>query len=737
MNTEIMELNLLNSFPACVALLNSQAEVSKANKRWKENSSGSPFIGSSSIGKNYFHVLAKQAETGNDYALKMILGLRSVLDGEKESFSIPYSVSTEGAEKVQWLKVTIKPVDKEQEKFMVVHGDVTREYQTAIALRDCEDRYKQQFKDNIMGIILSNQEGEILECNPSAAAILGYDSDELPGLPKEKLMNMKNPDTIHALAIREQSGEFQGEMIFLNKRGVEIPVDVTSKLYRNEHAQLRVFTMFRDVSQKKAVEQELLKEQRLTKTAISSLPGLFVVLDQNGTLINWNDTMYRDLGYSEEELRQYNAFDIVNEKSREALRENLEQVYSTGHVVTNLDLNLKNGEVRTYRFRSNLFESGQNKYVVATGIDISENLKIEEEKKVAFELMSQLFDNAPVGMVLIDSEKKAERVNDKFVKMFGFNRNELVGKNVTQLISPAHLKEESASLLNKTFKGITGQQETVRLHKNGEEISILLATVPVSVNDAAMATYEMYVDISQRVKLEKRITDLFKMEQEARLEVEKGKETLEKTLHEKEVLLQEVHHRVKNNLAVITGLMDLQMMDGDDDKLSNRLKQVQSRIFAIAKIHESVYQQADVVHVELHSYFQRLTNQIIEMDEDSTFIDLDLRPVNLNLNQAVSCGLLINELLFLSTEAADGMSDRIGLKLSMSGNRVKIVLSADYIQTITKKDIETGELLNLKIVQVLLHQLKASYEFIYDEKNSLKITFEKTNVRGSSNAFLL
>jgi signal transduction histidine kinase len=91
-----------------------------------------------------------------------------------------------------------------------------------------------------------------------------------------------------------------------------------------------------------------------------------------------------------------------------------------------------------------------------------------------------------------------------------------------------------------------------------------------------------------------------------------ARKTLKASLEEKEILLQEVHHRVKNNLAVIAGLLDLQMMDEDNDVIINHLREAQSRIYSIAKVHEAVYQEENVVRVQLDKYISMMAISVSE-----------------------------------------------------------------------------------------------------------------------------
>ncbi len=139
--------------------------------------------------------------------------------------------------------------------------------------------------------------------------------------------------------------------------------------------------------------------------------------------------------------------------------------------------------------------------------------------------------------------------------------------------------------------------------------------------------YGIYVDITDRKKAE---------------------EQLKSNLREKEVLLAEVHHRVKNNLAVITGLLELQALNSENEDAKKVLKDSQMRVHSIALVHELLYQSDDFSQVDIPSYLKDLTRVIsnsLERDVIPVHIEFDLDKVELEITQAIPCGLILNEVL--------------------------------------------------------------------------------------------
>lgn len=858
MEVSEVERNLIDAYPAYVAIIDRDGEIMRVNQAWRKilNDSNEIF-GSHCCFDNYFNYLAIAAESGYDYALKIILGMRQVIEGD-DDFNLTYPVSrTEGK---SWYKFTIRPVNDNRNTFLIIHEDVTKLIEATQAMRESEEKYRQQFLESSMSIIIGTPDGKILDGNPASLGLLGYTYDELVQLHRNDVLDITNPLANEALSKRSKTGKFNGELDIIDKNNRRIPVELTSKIYRNENGDLRSLTMFKDISSRKVAEERLNTEKRFTETVLDSLPGLFVLLDEDFQLIRFNKGFTNELGYNEPEDRTKNIFDIIKKSDHEVILKALKKVKKYGNGEEKAVLLDKSGSERIYKFRAKRFESKDTLYIAATGIDITENVKNEREKEFTFELMVQLFNNSPIGIVLSDIDNKADRINKKFTEMFGMKESEILGKCVDEILAPGHLKEEADEINRLVFAGEAIRKETVRVHSDGSDIPVLMGSVPVKLNGEVVAAYGIYIDISERIELENQINRLFVKEKKARKEVEKSKIKLEEmfaqsptaialleghefrftmansayfnliggrelignrfseslpeladqriikilnnvfhsgkpyiakeesihildeqgeisehflnytckplfdensnvygifieavnvtelvnsrnkiqnSLKEKEILLQEVHHRVKNNLAVITGLMDLQMMDMQDDNLNPKLKEVQSRIFSIAQIHEAIYQQEDVMRVKFDEY---LENMIVswkqDSDRESVELNLESDNVNLNLNQAVSCGLLTNELMNLVDLSFSGESSKVNITLREASGQVEIGVENRKFGISDRQEIERAEKFNLKIIQVLLNQLSASYHFENGDTKKLVIRFKKADVKGSSSSFI-
>ncbi|MGC1245207.1 MAG: histidine kinase dimerization/phosphoacceptor domain -containing protein [Spirulinaceae cyanobacterium] len=206
------------------------------------------------------------------------------------------------------------------------------------------------------------------------------------------------------------------------------------------------------------------------------------------------------------------------------------------------------------------------------------------------------------------------------------------------------------------------------------------------------------------------------------------------SLQEKEVLLKEIHHRVKNNLQVISSLFSLQSYYLEDSKALRVLEDSQSRVKAMALIHEKIYNSQDLSKVNFAKYIQDLANYLFHAYEPNPQVELeiDVEPVSLNLDTATPCGLLINEVISNALKYAfpNKKKGRIWIKLYYL-NQEKMVLEIgdNGVGFPPNLDLEETESLGLQLVKDLAQQLKGKLEINCHQGTRLKITFSELQYR--------
>lgn len=197
------------------------------------------------------------------------------------------------------------------------------------------------------------------------------------------------------------------------------------------------------------------------------------------------------------------------------------------------------------------------------------------------------------------------------------------------------------------------------------------------------------------------------------------REKLDHSLKEKEVLLSEIHHRVKNNLAVISSLLLLQKDTSENPHVQDALTDSSNRVQSIADIHELLYQNETFSHIKLNKYTGRLFERIVETHSKNKAIDyqIDCDKITLNINQAIPLGLLINELITNSCKHAFNGSDKgkISFQAQLINNtRINLTYkdSGSGMSSQLFNNSEESDTLGLQLIHALFSQIAASYQLV-------------------------
>jgi two-component sensor histidine kinase len=247
---------------------------------------------------------------------------------------------------------------------------------------------------------------------------------------------------------------------------------------------------------------------------------------------------------------------------------------------------------------------------------------------------------------------------------------------------------------------------------------ILLLSVTSKRSKAELALREAHDGLERRVG-----------ERTEELQVSlQDKDTL---LGEKDLLLKEVHHRVKNNLQAISGLFDIQEAYLDDATISGLFRETQNRIMSMALIHEKLYQMENISDVNFEGYVKTLTRHLIHShgkSSESITMTTEISDVHLNVETAISCGLIINELVTNSLKYAftGGGDNKITIEVRQDGNGAYVMIISDNGVGLGEEfDPGRSKTLGLQLVNSLVEQLSGTIEFESDNGTKVNILFRE------------
>jgi two-component sensor histidine kinase/PAS domain-containing protein len=213
-----------------------------------------------------------------------------------------------------------------------------------------------------------------------------------------------------------------------------------------------------------------------------------------------------------------------------------------------------------------------------------------------------------------------------------------------------------------------------------------------------------------------------------------NEEKLTSLSKEQETLLQEIHHRVKNNLQVISSILNLQSTYVSDEGTLEILKESQNRIKSMSFIHESLYMNNDFSSINFNDYILNLINNLVhsyQIFDNQVNVKTDLKIITLGLDQSITCGLLLNEIISNAFKHAFPDKDKIDNELiitaSESNNNVRILVADNGIGLREEMIPEENNSLGMQLIYTLIEQLDGNIQLTGENGTKYLITFEKQN----------
>lgn len=339
--------------------------------------------------------------------------------------------------------------------------------------------------------------------------------------------------------------------------------------------------------------------------------------------------------------------------------------------------------------------------------EITERITAEQELKSAKEYNQYIINSSLDMIIATNTYGIITEFNGAAESNFGYFSTSLIGGMVDPLFADNQQRED---ILNTVFEH--GQWSGEIVAKRADDslfTAYLSASLIRNPDKKIIGTMGVLRDI----------TDLKAAEEE-----------LKQNVHQKEVLLKEVHHRVKNNLQVISSILNLQTGYISDTSTLEIIKECQDRIKSMAFIHESLYQSADLAQVNFAEYLQNLTNNLkySYMTPDRN-IDLifDIENISLSLDSAIPCGLIVNELVSNCFKYAfkNQSKGTIRIELRKENNNKKLVVHDSGVGLPKNLNIETNDSLGLQLVWTLVDQIDGKIDYEYTKGSKFVINFKR------------
>ncbi len=365
----------------------------------------------------------------------------------------------------------------------------------------------------------------------------------------------------------------------------------------------------------------------------------------------------------------------------------------------------RSGVARDMLFRVNMIPGGDSRVVCVT--DVAELKSMEAALIQSEERYRTAIESSNDGVTIGQGDIRVY-ANRKFLEIFGYDRlDEAVGQSVLSAVHPDDRDRiEEINRRRQAGEPAPSRYEFKGVKKDGTAIYLEVSVARITYGgQPAALTYLR--DITERRKIEEQIRT---------------------SLKEKEVLLKEVHHRVKNNLQVVSSLLFLQSQTVKDDDTRRLLEESRNRVKSMAFIHKQLYQSTNVAQIDFSPYVRNLTRNLLDSyktNGNGIALDVHVEDVFLALDTAIPCGLIINELVSNALKHAfsSGSEGRISVDLRREGEKYVLVVSDNGVGLPGEIDVLNSETLGLQLVSALVAQIEGRLELTRDTGTVFKITF--------------
>jgi PAS domain S-box-containing protein len=528
----------------------------------------------------------------------------------------------------------------------------------------------------------------------------------LPSKSCKQIEKLLDIGEIYNIGLSWKGREYGAVAIGLNKG---------SKIENKEIVEVLV-NMAAVALQRRNAENKILEDEAKYRSYVDNAPYGIVIADENGYYLAVNDMVSEITGYSKEELFNIGIPGLVPLNYLEGVMKELLSSQETEQAALEFKFLHKNGETRNGAIKGvKLPKKGYMGFLT----DITQRKKAEEALKLSKIRLGNAMSLANLANWEFDVSSKSFIFNDRLYSMLGTTAEQEGGywmsaaDYIITFVHPGDVQfvtDEIMQLLALEGHNISINLEYRIIRRDGEirHINTNIKSVKDG-EDNFINVYGANQDIT---------------------ELKVAEEGLKQSLNEKEMLLKEIHHRVKNNLMVISSLLNLQSKYIKDKTALNVFRESQNRAKSMALIHERLYQSKDLKRIDFGDYIRTLAIDLFHTyvpDPNRIKLNLNLENIMVDINTAVPLGLIVNELVTNSMKHAFGGSENGEIKVQFYSEVENLVLkvSDDGIGFSGDLDFKNTSSLGLQLVNSLTNQIDGEIELNRTKGTEFKITFKE------------
>jgi PAS domain S-box-containing protein len=566
--------------------------------------------------------------------------------------------------------------------------------------------------------IILNKDLKIEYANQACIETTGYSLNELMG---EHIDILRSGD--HSTEFYDEiwttvgSGNiWRGDVSSRRKDGKKILELISISPVKAPDGEITRFLSVKvDDTERRRAEEELQEsEQSLSMAQQVAQIGSWDWNVKENTL-TWSDETYRQFGFRPKEITpSYEEFEklvhpedieLVNQRVKEALDDI--KPYSVDARMIRVDGTewVMHAQGTVYRDKD-----GKPLRFIGTQQDITERKLAEDALKESEALTKAIFNTVLEGIITIDKDGIVQSFNPASERIFGYSKEDVIGNKVSMLMPEPYKSEHGGYINNYIDTGeakLIGKSRDVEgLRKDGTIFPLELGVGKMSV-DGRHEFVGTISDITERKRAE---------------------EQIKSSLREKEILLKEIHHRVKNNLQIVSSILNIQSGYLKDEELQGIFQESQDRIRSMALVHEQLYRAKDISKISLSRYLEALLNNILKSyaySPSRVELKMEVEDILLDIDTSIILGLIVNELSTNALKYAfpEGSSGELRVGFARKGDKYLLSVSDSGVGLPEDFEIEKADTMGFLLVKSMVAQLGGTLEIEKISGMSFKIKF--------------
>ncbi|MDH4164485.1 MAG: PAS domain S-box protein [Nitrospirota bacterium] len=575
--------------------------------------------------------------------------------------------------------VTVRTIEIGGRRFAYsIYQDITDRMQA-------EQRYQHILQTAIDGFWLTDAMGRLLDVNEAYCRMSGYSREEILRMHISDIEAGERPEeTGKHIAKVVSQGYDRFTSRHRRKDGTIMDVEISVQFSKDRGGMFIAF--LQDITERKRAADALRDAEARYRQLFEQSPnGVLLVDFETGKALEANEVAARQLGYTPEEFSGLTISDYeVIEKPEETARR-LEKIQREGGDDFDTLHRTKSGEIRNVHVSVKALELGGRTLAYTIFQDVTDRMQAEQRYR-------RIMQTAIDGFWATDLSGRVVDVNDAFCRMTGYSRDELLQMSIPD-VEAVENPEETARHIETVIAQGHDRFETKHRRKDGTiyDVEINVQTT----RDEGGRFIAFVQDITKR----KRDAD-----------------AISASLREKETLLREIHHRVKNNLQIISSLLYFQSKKVADPSGLAALREGQDRLKSMILVHEKLYRSQDLARVDFGDYVRSLTDQMLQSYgtvRNRVAVSVQAGDVRLSIEIALPLGMIINELLtnVLKYAFPGGQSGAAFIRVAEDHRRLTVEVRDQGAGLPPGTDVDNPSTFGLQLVRNLARQLGGTISF--------------------------